>query len=113
MIFNSNNSKTTGCPYLFTGTYKDGENLITIPPNIRIYTKASADLTASTIEEGSDFELRKISNGPDGSGIHNFLGETFYMDGACGIEIGSHLCQIDKSMLVAPPVDQEMFERIK
>lgn len=96
-------SKTTGCPYLFTGTYKDGENLITLPPNIRIYTKANADLTADTIEEGSDFELRKISNGPDGNGIHNFLGETFYMDGACGIEIGSHLCQIDKSMLVAPP----------
>lgn len=96
-------SKTTGCPYLFSGTYKSEENFITVPPNIRIITKANAKVTAETIEEGSDFELRMISNGSDGNGIHNFLGECFYMNGACGIELGSFLCRIDKGLLVPPP----------
>lgn len=96
-------SKATGCPYLFSHTYKSEEGYVTTPPNIKVYTKANASIFAKNLENDNEVELREIKNNEEKSDIHDFFGECFYMDGACGIEVDSEFCVIDKSALVAPP----------
>jgi len=33
------------------------------------------------------FDIVKIENGSDKKGIYNFLGSTFYLNGACGVKV--------------------------
>lgn len=96
-------SKTTGCPYLFSKTFQQKDQYVCTPPQIRIYTKPILKIVEESLENDGDFEIRKIENGADKTGIHDFLGQSFYMDGACGIEISIEECSFTNEELVAPP----------
>ncbi len=96
-------NKRTGEPHMFSRTIdrKDGTYLCT-PPDILVIPKAYAHVYAATYSEG-DYELKKIENGEDKKGIYNFFGSTFYLNGACGIDIIGPQTAIDASKLVPPP----------
>ncbi len=96
-------NKRTGEPHMFSRTIdqKDGTYMCT-PPDILVIPKAYAHVYAGTYSQG-DYELKKIENGEDKKGIYNFLGSTFYLNGACGIDIIGPQTAIDASKLVPPP----------
>lgn len=99
VVFN----KRTGEPHMFSQTIdqKDGTYRCT-PPDILVIPKAYAHVYAG-IYSKDDYELRKIENGEDKKGIYNFFGSTFYLNGACGIDIIGPQTAIDASKLVSPP----------
>lgn len=94
-------SKITGCPYLFARTYQSDQGYVTEPPLLRVYTKAYSKIVAESADN-SELELRRIGADVDG-GISGFLARSFYMDGACGIELNSDMCVINQNLLAAPP----------
>ena len=96
-------NKRTGEPHMFSRTIdqKDGTYMCT-PPDILVIPKAYAHIYADTYSK-DDYELKKIENGEDKKGIYNFLGSTFYLNGACGIDIIGPQTAIDASKLVPPP----------
>ena len=53
--------------------------------------------------EKDDLEICSVKNGEDGKGIYNFLGSTFYLNGACGVHVLSRDIMIDASKLVEKP----------
>ncbi len=96
-------NKQTGEPHMFSRTIdkKDGTYMCT-PPDILVIPKAYAHMYENTYSQG-DYELKKIENGEDKKGIYNFFGSTFYLNGACGIDIIGPQTAIDASKLVPPP----------
>ena len=96
-------NKRTGEPHMFSRTIdkKDGTYMCT-PPDILVIPKAYAHMYENTYSQG-DYELKKIENGEDKKGIYNFFGSTFYLNGACGIDIIGPQTAIDASKLVPPP----------
>ena len=96
-------NKRTGEPHMFSRTIdrKDGTYMCT-PPDILVIPKAYAHVYTPTYSQG-DYELKKIENGEDKKGIYNFFGSTFYLNGACGIDIIGPQTAIDASKLVPPP----------
>ena len=96
-------NKKTGEPHMFSRTIdqKDGTYMCT-PPDILMIPKAYAHVYAGMYSQG-DYELIKIENGEDKRGIYNFFGSTFYLNGACGIDIIGPQTAIDASKLVPPP----------
>jgi len=99
VVFN----KKTGEPHLFSKTIdqQDGTYRCT-PPDILVIPKAYESVY-SVLYSQNDFELRKIENGEDKKGIYNFFGSTFYLNGACGIDLIGPQTAIDASKLVPPP----------
>ena len=95
-------SKDTGEPYMFSKTVKKDDGYLCTPPDIRIYTKAYEAVAKSVFSEAK-FEIRRIDNGEKKDGIYNFLGSTFYLNGACGVEIISGQTAIGAGMLVKKP----------
>lgn len=95
-------NKQTGEPHMFSRTVKREEGYLCTPPDIMLITKAYQPVMEKYYA-GDRFELRKIENGEDGKGIYNFLGSTFYLNGACGIEVNSAEVSVDASMLVPKP----------
>ncbi len=96
-------SKETGEPFLFSRTIdqKDGNYMCT-PPDIMIFTNAYKTVASANFSNDR-FELRKIENGESKDGIYNFLGSTFYLNGACGVSVLSEQVAINASMLVPAP----------
>lgn len=96
-------NKKTGEPHMFSRTIdqKDGTYMCT-SPDILVIPKAYAHVYAGMYSQG-DYELIKIENGEDKKGIYNFFGNTFYLNGACGIDIIGPQTAIDASKLVPPP----------
>lgn len=97
-------SKMTGEPYLFSKTVSrnDGTYMCT-PPDILIFTEAYKSVMSTQFPEDR-FEIKKIENGENKDGIRNFLGSTFYLNGACGVSVLSEQTAIEADMLV-PPLD--------
>lgn len=95
-------SKATGEPYMFSGTVKQDGGYMCIPPDIRICTKAYAEVTERSLPENV-FELRRIENGEKKDGIRNFLGSSFYLNGACGVQVLSEQSSISAEKLVEKP----------
>ncbi|MGN1204936.1 MAG: SseB family protein [Lachnospiraceae bacterium] len=98
-------SKATGEPYLFSKIIyrKDGSNLcMCTPPMIRILTKAYRDRMADKFPEDK-FEIREIQNGTGRDGIRKFLGDCFYLNGACGLLAIGEQAAIAADMLVEKP----------
>lgn len=103
-------SVDTGEPYLFSRTMKRNDgNYICSPPDIIIFTEAYKTAMSSHFSN-EKFEIKKIENGESKDGISNFLGSTFYLNGACGVSVFSEDVAIDASMLVPPP-DYSNVER--
>ena len=98
-------SKATGEPYLFSRTIpqNDGSSMcMCTPPELWILTKAYKDRLADSFPEDR-FEIREIVNGPKKDGIRNFLGESFYLNGACGIQVLYEQLMLPADMLVIKP----------
>lgn len=96
-------SKVTGEPYLLSRTVSqnDGTYMCT-PPDIMIFTGAYKTVLSAQFPEDR-FEIKKIENGENKDGIYNFLGSTFYLNGACGVRVLSEQTAIGADMLVPPP----------
>lgn len=96
-------NKATNEPHLFSRTVDRGDGTyMCTPPDIRICTKAYEGVVGSTFPKET-FELRRIENGEKRDGIYNFLGSTFYLNGACGVEVLSEQTSIAAGMLVPAP----------
>ena len=80
-------NKKTGEPHLFSKTIaQEDNNYLCTPPEITLLTKAYKEYLSVQFPEEM-FEIKEISNGEDGKGIYNFLGSTFYLNGACGVRV--------------------------
>lgn len=105
-------NKATGEPHMFSKTVdqKNGSYMCT-PPDIMLITKAYSE-PYSAMYPADKFEIVKIENGEKGDGIYNFLGSTFYLNGACGISILSDQTSISAEIIVARPDygDSKMIE---
>lgn len=97
-IFNKN----TGEPHLYSRTIKREKDYQCSPPDIMIITENYKAAFEQNLA-GSACELRRIDNGPEKKGIHEFLGMCFYLNGAQGVDILSQEVGIASEMLVAPP----------
>ena len=104
-IFNSEEiyvvfNKRTGEPHMFSRTIdqKDGTYCCT-SPDILVIPKAYSHVFAELYSK-DDYEMKKIENGEDKKGIYNFFGSTFYLNGACGIDIIGSQTAIDASKLI-------------
>jgi len=96
-------NKRTGEPQMFSHTVaQDNGSYMCTPPDILIISKAYAK-AYEAMYTTEKFEIRKIENGEKKDGIYNFLGSTFYLNGACGISVLSEQTSIDASMLVPKP----------
>ena len=76
--------KRTNEPYLYSRTFKRDVGYECTPPDIMVVTEAYKTAYEKSLE-GTDQELRKIEKGSDGKGIYNFLGNSFFLDGAQGV----------------------------
>ncbi len=95
-------NKKTGEPHLFSKTVQQEENYMCAPPSIMIFTDAYQSVMSSYYTTET-MEVKKIEKGEDGKGIYNFLGSTFYLNGACGVAVLSEQTIISAAELVAPP----------
>ena len=96
-------NKRTGEPHMVSKTYeREDGNYVTSPPDIILITKAYLEVWKNSFQP-ERFDIVKIENGEDGKGIYNFLGSTFYLNGACGVTVLFNDFAIDGSMLVPKP----------
>jgi len=95
-------SKLTGEPYMFSRTVKKDEGYVCTPPNIRIIPKAYYSVYKDTYTTDK-LELKLIENGEERKEICNFLGDSFYLNGAMGVEIITEMTPVDAGALVKAP----------
>ena len=96
-------NKVTGEPHMFSRTIKqENDSYLCTPPDIMIISKAYSK-RYETMYPSDKYEIRKIENGKSKDGINNFLGSTFYLNGACGVTILSDQTAIDAGKLVPKP----------
>lgn len=96
-------NKVTGEPHMFSRTIKqENDSYLCTPPDIMIISKAYSK-RYETMYPADKYEIRKIENGKSKDGINNFLGSTFYLNGACGVTILSDQIAIDAGKLVPKP----------
>ncbi len=96
-------NKKTGEPHMYSVTYiNDNGDYVTEPPGIKIITKAYLSVVGKTFDPAV-YEIRKIEKGENGKGIYNFLGETFYLNGACGIKLIYDRLSIAAGSLIEKP----------
>ncbi|MCR4787560.1 MAG: hypothetical protein K5888_03145 [Lachnospiraceae bacterium] len=80
-------NKKTGEPHMLSVTYEnDNGEIITTPPDIVVLTKAYIDEWSKRFDTYT-YEFLEVENGENGRGIHDYLGEAFYLNGACGVRI--------------------------
>lgn len=96
-------NKDTGEAHMLSKTFKqdDGRYMCT-PPDIMVFTKAQMDAVKKAFPE-EKFEYKLVENGEEKKGIYNFLGDAFYLNGACGVVSVSGAVRVDKSLLVTEP----------
>lgn len=96
-------SKATGEPYMFSQTVRqENGNYMCTPPHILVVTKKYEKQVMQTLP-ADKFEMRCIENGEDKQGIYNFLGSTFYLNGACEVAIQAHQSTVAAEMIVQKP----------
>ncbi|MGN0432675.1 MAG: hypothetical protein ACI4EQ_10015 [Lachnospiraceae bacterium] len=96
-------NRMTGEPHMFSQTVKqENGSYMCTPPQITIGTKAYAEAIVKKLSP-QKYEIRRIENGEDKKGIYNFLGSTFYLNGACGVAVQSPQTSIAAEMLVPKP----------
>ncbi|MDD6796513.1 MAG: hypothetical protein PUE01_14105, partial [Clostridiaceae bacterium] len=72
---------------------------VTTPPDIILITKAYLEMWKQQFSP-EKYDIVKIENGEDGKEIYNFIGSTFYLNGACGVTVLFNDFSIDAGMLV-------------
>lgn len=103
-------SKNSGEPYMFSQTYAKNGGYAVSPPNIRILTKAYEE-SFKSIFPAEKYEIRAVANGDKKDGIYNFLGSTFYLNGACGVEVLTDDVAISAQTFVPEPDYSDIPER--
>lgn len=94
--------KKTGEPFMMAQVIKQPDRYLTTPPDIMLIPKAYIDVIKNQYNPDV-FDIVKIENGSDKKGIYNFLGSTFYLNGACGVKVIYDNFSIDACMLVEKP----------
>ena len=103
-------SEKTGEPYLFSNTIDNGDKTYKCtPPEVLIVTDPYLPVYKENYSKDG-FEIRTIENGENKKGIYNFLGEAFYLDGACGVRINGQEVGIMADKLVPPPSYEGLAE---
>ncbi|MDD6794187.1 MAG: hypothetical protein PUE01_02060 [Clostridiaceae bacterium] len=96
-------NKKTGEPHMVSQTFiNENGDYVTTPPDIILITKAYLEMWKQQFSP-EKYDIVKIENGEDGKGIYNFLGSTFYLNGACGVTVLFNDFSIDAGMLVEKP----------
>lgn len=96
-------SKDTGEPYMFSQTVRQNNgNYMCTPPHILVVTKQYEKQVMDSLP-ADKFEMKRIENGEDKKGIYNFLGSTFYLNGACEVAIQAHQSTVAAEMIVPKP----------
>lgn len=103
-------NKDTGEAHMLSRTIKqeDGRYVCT-PPDIMLFTRAQMKLVSTSFPE-EQFEYKLIENGEERKGIHDFLADAFFLNGACGIAAPDGSFGIDQSMIVSKPDYGDMPE---
>lgn len=94
--------KKTGEPFMMSRVIQRQDGYLTTPPDIMIITKAYLEVMKNAYNP-EVYDIVRIDNGEDKKGIYNFLGSTFYLNGACGVKVIYDSFSIDASMLVEKP----------
>lgn len=103
-------NKVTGEPHLLSQTIDNQDGTYTCTePDILLITEPYTTIYQNMFP-AEQFEIIKIENGVNRDGIRNFLGSTFYLNGACGVQILSEQTAIDASKLVQKPDDKDTPE---
>ena len=76
--------KKTGEPFMMAQVIKQPDRYLTTPPDIMLIPKAYIDVIKNQYNPDV-FDIVKIENGSDKKGIYNFLGSTFYLNGALSL----------------------------
>lgn len=95
-------SVDTGEPFLFSNTYKKDDGFACTAAHVRLIPVCDYEMLAP-VYPAERFEIKLIENGPNKKGIYNFLGSSFYLNGAEGVEINGENISIAARVLVAPP----------
>ena len=97
-------SEKTGEPYLFSTTYDRGEEgYLCTDPMIMLLTPSWYRQFKETIDIRPNSVVKLIENTEDKTGIENFLGTAFYLNGALGAIFNSKEVSISASALVQKP----------
>ncbi|MGN0318368.1 MAG: hypothetical protein ACI4E1_10615 [Lachnospira sp.] len=96
-------NKKTGEPHMLTSTYlDDNESYHVSPPNILLFTKSQMPVISRVFTE-DNYTYQLIENDTDSKNLYNYLGEAFYLNGACGVFLQDSEVSIASSMLVEEP----------
>lgn len=97
-------SEKTGEPYLFSTTYDRGEDgYLCTDPMIMLFTPRWYHQFKETIDSRPNSTVQLIENTADKTGIENFLGTAFYLNGALGAIFNTKEVSISCSVLVQKP----------
>lgn len=97
-------SQLTGEPYLFSQTIDRGEQgYLCTDPKIYIFTRRWYENFKKELASQPNVEIREIKNTSEANGILNFLGDTFYLNGALGAMFNTDQVVIRNEVLVAKP----------
>ncbi|MGT2737490.1 SseB family protein [Streptococcus orisratti] len=97
-------SQLTGEPHMFSETLDGGEaGYLCTDPLIHVLTRRWYTHFKETVDQQPNIEVRLIENGENREGIKNFLGSSFYLNGALGVILNSEDTCIKAQNLVAKP----------
>lgn len=102
-------SNNTGEPFMYSKTVKKDDGYMCSPIGIVLFPKQYEAIIRERMGQ-ENIEIREISNGENKQGICNFLGQTFYMNGADEVIPVFKNVSISNSMLVAQPDFSKMPE---
>ena len=95
-------SKRTGEPYMFSRTNKFKDDYVCSPPEIHIFSKPYKEMGEKHFPSDL-FEIKKIENGENGTGIKDFLFDAFYLNGAMGMRVNFEVCAIGAENVIPKP----------
>lgn len=97
-------SQRTGEPYMFSTTVDRGEaGYLCTDPQIQVLTRRWYMHYKEAIDQQPNTEVRLIESGENREGIKNFLGSSFYLNGAMGVILNSeHTCIKAQNLVEAP-----------
>lgn len=97
-------SEKTGEPYLFSTTYDRGEEgYLCTDPMVMLFTPRWYHQFKETIDSRPNSVVKLVENTADKKGIENFLGTTFYLNGALGAIFNTKEVSISCSVLDPKP----------
>ena len=96
-------NKDTGEAHMFSRviSYPNGKYDCS-SPSILVFTKSYIPAIENAFTK-EKFDIKKIQNTENNKEIYNFLGNAFYLNGACNVQVCSQDVEIKREMLVRAP----------